>query len=123
MLGMKTTSVFMAMLLVAGQAAAASNCVEPSAPAIPEGSTASMEEMVEAQTAVKTYQAAMSNYRVCLENHMDNLKAAMQAGDSSVSPDYMGTNASFNLSVSKEEKVAEEFNIAIRSYKAANPSE
>jgi|DEB0MinimDraft_10_1074344.scaffolds.fasta_scaffold365617_1 hypothetical protein len=122
MSGMKTTSVFMAMLLVAGQAAAASNCVEPSAPAIPEGSTASMEEMVEAQTAVKTYQTAMSNYRMCIENHMASIDEALKEGDKEAGADYLNHNRRFNEAVSNEEVVAEEFNTAIRAYKAANPS-
>ena len=122
MSGMKTTSVFMAMLLVAGQAAAASNCVEPSAPAIPEGSTASMEEMVEAQTAVKTYQTAMSNYRMCIENHMASIDEALKEGDKEAGVDFLNHNRRFNEAVSNEEVVAEEFNTAIRAYKAANPS-
>lgn len=120
---LKTTGSAMAILFFAGQAAAAHNCSQPTPPAIPEGSTATMEEMVEAQERVKSYQDAMGGYRTCLERHMESVKAAMQAGDSSVSPDYMGTNAEFNLSVSKEEKVAEDFNLAIRAYKSVNPSE
>lgn len=118
----KATTATMAFLLFSG-GVDASNCVEPSAPSIPEGSTASMDEMIEAQTAVKTYQTAMGNYRRCIENYMNSIDEAFKEGDKEAAADYLNHNRRFNDSVNSEEQVAQEFNVAIRAYKAANPSE
>lgn len=103
--------------------ALAVDCVKPSKPVIPNGKTASMEEMVEAQSAVKTYQTGMENYRACHEANMNALKPAVSEGENAAVASYMGSNRAFNDSVSQEEEVATEFNSAIKAYKAANPSE
>lgn len=122
MLRFKATAATMSFLLCSA-GVSASNCVEPTAPSIPEGSTASYEEMVDTQTAVKTYQTAMGNFRKCVENHIDSIDEALKEGDKEASADFLNHNRRFNESVSAEEQVAQEFNVALRAYKAANPSE
>jgi len=109
--------------LVASNMAVAHSCVEPAKPVIPNGSSASMDEMVEAQTAVKAYQSGMSTYRACIETYMDGLKPALQEGDKEAGANHMASNRNFNDSVAQEEEVAAEFNAAIKAYKAANPGE
>ena len=118
----KATTATMAFLLYSA-GVGASNCVEPKAPSIPEGSTASYDEMVDTQTAVKTYQTAMGNFRKCIENHIDSIDEALKEGDKEASADFLNHNRRFNDSVSTEEQVAQEFNVALRAYKAANPSQ
>ena len=112
---------FLSCLFISG--AWAANCTEPSKPSIPNGSTATMEEMVAAQTAVKAYQASMESYRSCLDVYMKSLKPALSEGESEAGASYLASNRNFNSSVSEEEEVAAEFNDAIKAYKAANPSE
>lgn len=102
---------------------AVGGCSEPSPPQIPEGSTATMEEMIETQTAVKAYQTSMANYRSCLDNYMGSIKDAVREGDSEAGVGYVNANKERNFSIDKEEKVAAEFNLAIRAYKSVNPSE
>ena len=103
--------------------ALAADCVKPSKPVIPNGTTASLEEMVEAQTAVKAYQTGMENYRVCHEANMEALKSTASEGENAAVESYEASRKAFNDSVSQEEEVAAEFNDAIKAYKAANPSE
>ena len=113
---------FLSCLFISASALAV-DCVKPSKPVIPNGASASMEEMVEAQAAVKTYQTGMENYRACHEANMKALKPAVSEGENAAVASYMGSNRAFNDSVSQEEEVAAEFNDAIKAYKAANPSE
>ena len=112
-----------ALSLVASNMAIAHSCVEPAKPAIPNGSSASMDEMVEAQTAVNAYQSGMATYRACIEAYMDDLIPALREGDKEAGVRHLASNRNFNDSVAQEEEVAAEFNTAIKAYKAANPSE
>jgi exonuclease VII small subunit len=113
---------FLSFLFISANTLAV-DCVKPSTPVIPNGTTASLEEMIAAQTAIKTYQTGMENYRTCHEANMDALKTAASEGENAAVASYEGSRKAFNDSVSQEEKVAAEFNDAIKAYKAANPSE
>jgi hypothetical protein len=102
----------------------ADECAVPAAPALPDGATASLEEMLAGQKAVKEYQAANSGYRTCLEPQVSAAEVAA-AGDSP-GPELVETlkqlNDNYNSSVSTEEELAAQFNTELREYKAANPS-
>lgn len=113
---------FLSLLFISANALAV-DCVEPSKPVIPDGATASMEEMVEAQTAVKNYQTGMENYRACQEANMVALKPQIREGDHASMAAYMASNNAFNDSISTEQEIAAAFNTALKAYKAANPSE
>jgi hypothetical protein len=112
-----------ALSLVASNMAVAQGCVKPTKPMIPNGASASMEEMVEAQTAVKAYQTGMADFRKCHEANMEAMKPGFAEAEGTATASYIGSNRAFNDSVSQEEQVAAEFNTAIKAYKAANPSE
>lgn len=98
-------------LLITGHAYA--ECEVPAAPIIPDGNVASEDELVAAQIAVKTFQGKLVDYRDCLLKK--ELAADQQAED------YEAKTAEIlalsNASVDMEEKIAEEFNQAVRSYK------
>lgn len=94
----------------------------PEVPEIPDGSTATMEEMIAGQTAVKAFQSAVADYRGCQDGRMEALKAAVEEGDPDAAPAYEAATDAYNKSVTVEEGVAEQFNQSIRAYKAANPS-
>ncbi|MCB1706270.1 MAG: hypothetical protein KDI17_15505 [Halioglobus sp.] len=102
----------------------ADDCTAPAAPTLPDGATASLEEMLAGQKAVKDYQAANSEYRACLDPKVTAAQTAA-AGDSP-GPELVEAlqklNDDYNASVSEEEKVAEQFNTELREYKEANPS-
>lgn len=103
----------------------ADDCTAPATPTMPDGATATMEQMLAGQKAVKEYQAANTNYRACL----DPLVNAAQVAAAGDSPGPELTNAlsqlndDYNASVSSEEAVADGFNAALRAYKKANPAD
>ena len=112
---------FLALLLtlLAGPAVA-KDCIMPEVPEIPDGSTATMEEMIAGQSAVKAFQAAVADYRGW-DGRMEALPAAVEEGDPDAAPAYQAATDAYNKSVTVEEQVAEQFNQSIRAYKAANP--
>ena len=86
----------------------AQECVLPASPnAIPED--ASYEDLVAAKKAVATFQGEIETFRGCLkaaEDDPDNTPGNLAA-----------IVSSYNYSVEMEERVAERFNAAVRSYK------
>ena len=116
-----TTSIALLFTIFAGQALAA-DCDLPTMPAIPDGSSSTMEEMIEGQQGVKAFQAAAAEFRACQDDTMAELKASVEEGNSGAAPKYEAATADYNESVAMEEQLAEQFNQAIRAYKAANPS-
>jgi|TARA_B110000908_G_C9842653_1_gene266346 hypothetical protein len=84
-----------------------------------------MEQMLAGQKAVKAFQAANTDYRSCLDPLVT--AAEVDAAGDSPGPDLKATlaqlNDDYNASVSAEEEVANEFNVALREYKKANPGD
>jgi hypothetical protein len=111
-------------LVLGSTASIADDCTAPPSPTPPDGATATMEQMLEGQKAVKAFQAANTDYRACLDPLVSAAEVAA-AGDSP-GPDLQATlqqlNEDYNASVSTEEDVANAFNGALRDFKAANPS-
>ena len=116
-----TTAITLLLALSAGQALA-SDCELPTMPTIPNGSEATMEEMVNGQKGVKAFQASAEEYRACQDSNMARLKASVEEGNPGAAPKYEAATEGYNQSVALEEELAEQFNQAIRAYKAANPS-
>ncbi len=101
----------------------AGECPVPSDPRLPDGATATMEQMLAGQKAVKEYQAANSEYRACLDPQVSAAEVAA-AGDSPSQEALAALkklNDDYNASVSKEEELATKFNAALRDYKTAHP--
>ena len=112
-------------LILGSTASIADDCTAPPSPTPPDGATASMEQMLAGQKAVKAFQAANTDYRSCLDPLVTAAEVAA-AGDSP-GPDLQATiaqlNDDYNASVSAEEEVANQFNVALREYKKANPAD
>ncbi|MEZ5568452.1 MAG: hypothetical protein R3E54_08965 [Halioglobus sp.] len=119
---MKAITLTLLGLLSAGSAWA-QDCTAPQAPTIPDGSSASMEQMLEGQQAVKTFQAANSEYMTCLDPQIAAASARATAEEASDGDRaaLKSLEEAYNAAVSREEAVAGEFNKQIREYKAANP--
>lgn len=104
----------------------AADCVKPDAPTIPSGASASMEDMLNGQKAVKTFQTTNMDYMKCLEEKFTAAEAAALEGSDeekeAAKSTYDTAIEAYNTAVSKEEEVAGKFNTEIRAYKAANPS-
>ena len=89
-------------------------CDMPAGPIIPDGNVASEDELVAAQKAMKMFQTSLISYRNCLQG-MES-KIDMEADTAVAHQDVILNN--YNLSVDAEAKVAEEFNAAVRAFKA-----
>ena len=112
-------------LILGSTASIADDCTAPPSPTPPDGATASMEQMLAGQKAVKAFQAANADYMTCLDPLI--IAAEVAAAGDSPGPDLKATlaqlNDDYNASVSAEEEVANEFNVALREYKKANPGD
>jgi hypothetical protein len=87
----------------------AQTCDLPSAPPrIPED--ADYEALVAAKQHVNDFQAAMVLYRGCLDNAKDL--------DTLTDGNRLALVEAHNYSVEMEERIAEQFNVAVRNYKA-----
>ena len=100
-------------------------CDLPQAPTLPKGGEATMEEMVAGQGSVKSYQKALATYRDCVSADIDSAKAAMkEASDADevkrLNAQHERAVSAFNKAVELEEKVAGQFNVEIRAFKAKN---
>lgn len=92
---------------------AAQVCVLPASPdsIAPE---ATYDELIVAKQQVADFQAALAVYRECMQN--------AEKGAELTPGNKQALVASFNYSVDMEERVAQRFNDAVRSYKERNPS-
>lgn len=102
------------LVLLAGPAWA--ECPAPSSDEldIPDGGSATREQMLAAVQRVKAYQAQMEGFRQCLSAELDAMPQpappeAVQFHD-----------LRHNASITSEEAVAERLNAEIRAFKAAN---
>lgn len=119
---MKSThSLFLALALCSASSLAA-DCEQPTMPELPSGATASMEQMLDGQKAIKAFQSANVEYMQCLEPTLNAAQKAATEGGDGAAKAYEEIEAAYNAAVSAEEEVAGQFNTAIRAYKAANPS-
>jgi hypothetical protein len=115
----------MGSIALSVQAFAAADCEAPDQPTMPDGATATMEEMLAGQQAVKAFQTENMQYMQCLEALYTAAEGkAKAAKDKSVrdaaEAQYRESIEAYNTAVSVEEEVAGAFNIALRAYKAAN---
>jgi hypothetical protein len=111
---MKIT-VLVSMLLTLGSASAYAACVAPDTGIqIPNGLTATLDEMKAAQAAVRTLNAAVSDYTACLQQEQD---AKVQAGGdkAKIMKEYAKLN---DTEVDKLQQVADKFNNELRAYKS-----
>ena len=104
---LRLTVAFVA--LAGGSAAVA--CEYPPLVTIPEGREATLEEMLEAQTAVRNYVTAMEAYLACVDEEMT------AAGDDA--PEVFKTVmfSRHNVAVAEMEAIANHFNEQIQLYR------
>ena len=81
---------------------------------IPNGANATMEDMVAAQSAFKSYNAAMNSYLTCLDDEL-----ALVSEDLDIYPDIKKLNNSkYDAAVEVLTESANDWNQAVRDYKA-----
>jgi hypothetical protein len=114
------SSILISALLAAAALPARADCTYPKAPAsMPDGNTATMEEMVAGQTQVKAYMADMDAYLKCLDEGVTPL-AADATDDQKKEYAKLETIRvqKHNAAVADEEAVAERFNVQLKSFRA-----
>jgi hypothetical protein len=116
-----------ALLSLAAAGSHAADCESPEMPNLPDGGSATMDDMLAGQKAVKKFQTSNIEYMKCLEENFTAAKAAALDEDASAEERAAAAERhsagveAYNAAVSAEESVAGQFNTEIREYKAANP--
>jgi outer membrane protein assembly factor BamD (BamD/ComL family) len=88
----------------------------PESVQVPDGNTATRDEMVAAQKAVKAYDEAVKVYTDCLQQE-EATKVAAGGDKVKLHNQYAKLN---NAEVQKVQEVADKFNTELRAYKAKN---
>ena len=112
--------------LVAGNAYAA--CTYPTAPTdIPDGNNATLEQMVAAQKAVRTFDSEINAYTACLKLESDAAIAKVDEGaDDAKKKDEQKKELArvqvqkHNAAVEADEALASRFNEQLKVFKAKN---
>ena len=111
----------LAIAFATATAAAYADCPYPQAPTkIPDGATATLEEMVAGQKAVGAYQKAINDYTACIDKELDD---AIAKGGDKLKPaqkaDMQRVEAQkHNAAVDQLQAVADRFNEQVKVYKA-----
>jgi hypothetical protein len=93
-------------------------CDYPSRANIPDGSSATKEEMIEGQRGVKSYMGAMEEYLSCIEAAEQDTVAGNDEADEEAKQQRIEMfNKKYNAAVEEMNLVAEEFNVQVRMYK------
>ncbi|MDA0706717.1 MAG: hypothetical protein O2907_10120 [Proteobacteria bacterium] len=114
---MKLTTKIAISCLLSITAPMAFACDYPERPSIPDGNTASKDELLAAKEAVNAYLAGVDVYLTCIE------KAAVAELDSPTPDDLQRRDEmltkKFDAANDAKEMVGEEFNQQVRAYNAA----
>ena len=111
----------LAMVLAATAAPVFAECPYPQAPTkIPDGATATLEDMVAGQKAVNAYQKAINDYTACIDKELDDNIA--KEGDKLKPKDKEQMQRmeaqKHNAAVDQLQSVADRFNEQVKVYKA-----
>jgi hypothetical protein len=94
-------------------------CDYPSRADMPNGNTASKEEMLDGQRSIKTYMAAMDEYLACIDQReKDAVAALVDPSDDELASREAAITKKYNAAVEEMELTAARFNEQVRSYNA-----
>jgi hypothetical protein len=113
-------SLALAVLLAGGEAYAA--CTYPTEPTdLPDGNTATLEQMVAAQKTVKEFDQAIGAYTACLklEHEAELAKSPGLSEDKKKDLDRVLAQK-HDAAIAADEALAARFNEQVRAYKAKN---
>ena len=105
---------FLILLVSSGTTAAAIACEYPPLVNIPAGVDATMEELLTAQTGIRTYMEAMETYLACLDDE------SSAAGADAPAVYKLIMESRHNSAVAEMEAVAADFNVEVQAYRDAN---
>ena len=111
---LKPSIITFALCCITLSGHAYAQCLIPAAPIVPDGNVASEDELVSASKAMKVFQTSLIDHRNCLaeeEGSLDKEAEGFTELKKAIADEY-------NISVDAEEKLADEFNAAVRAFKA-----
>ena len=115
---MKTNSRMMLAMIALLLSPFAVACDYPQRASVPDGNTATKEEMIEGQRGVKAYIAAMEEYLACIESAEQETVAGKDDLDEEARQQRIEMfNKKYNAAVDEMNLVAAEFNIQVRAFK------
>lgn len=98
-------------------------CPAATAPTVPDGATASLQEMEAADAAFRAYDAATNSYTRCVDAAVG--RVAKQFTGVAEPPDLQALslfgNRAHNVAIEQEQAVVNQFNGQLRLYKAKHP--
>jgi hypothetical protein len=101
--------------LIASSAHAA--CENPDMVEVPDGATATMDDLLAVQASVKEYMESMEQYLACLNEGLE------AAGEDAPAEFKTLMITRHNTAVTEMETIAAKFNEEVQAYRAANPDE
>jgi len=109
--------------LVQAATTAVQDCPLATAPAVPDGATASRKQMAAARSAFQAYDGATNAYVHCVDAAVDRIAArfANQASESDLQSLRAFGARAHDTAIDQEQAVADQFNSQIRTYKARHP--
>ncbi len=115
---MKSMLTFLSAALFLLAAPLAIACDYPQRANVPDGQTATKEEMIQGQKAVKAYMAEMEDYLACIEaEEKANLSELEEPEPEMLAQREEMLNKKYNAAVEEMEIIAAQFNEEVRAYK------
>ena len=108
---------FLAILCAIGGSTSAIACEYPALVTIPTGNEATLDEMLEAQSGVRTYVAAMEAYLVCVEGELT------ATGDDAPEVFKSVMFSRHNAAMAEMEAIVDHFNEQIRIFRCTSGTE
>lgn len=117
----KTTLLSLSLIAALAASAAQAACIYPRAPeSVPDGATATYDQMVAAQQAVKKFDADVTAYNACLDMELQAIMANPEIDDARKAELASMQVKKNNAAVDEAQSVADRFNEQLRAYKEAN---
>jgi hypothetical protein len=105
------------LFLAAGAAMAQNTCIYPRPPdTVPDGLTATFEQMVEAQKATRQFTSDIESYTACLEMELQSMLANPELSQQDKQRLSSMQAQKNNAAVDHAEQMAERFNEQLRAY-------
>jgi hypothetical protein len=109
--------------LIGTASSALADCPLATAPSVPDGATATLQQMSAARTAFQAYDGATVTYLHCVDSAVDRIAkqfTGVASQDDLHSLQAFGTRA-HDTAIDQEQAVADQFNSQVRAYKAKHP--
>lgn len=108
--------------LVRLAALAVQDCPVASAPPVPDGATATRNQMLAARTAFQAYDAAINTYIKCVDAAIEATRhSAGSAPDADLQALKAFGNSAHNTAIDQEQADADQLNVQVRAFKAKHP--